>query len=120
MRAHDRTCAQCGEIFCRPYGLSANQWANRWFCSKKCSGIRRELTEDQVVRLYRQGKSCNEIAALAIISGTQVARILQSHDVLRTPSERQKLSHNRPEVKQKLSAAAKGRPCKESVKEKLR
>lgn len=114
-----KSCSRCGKHFTRPDGLSIKQWEGRQFCSKSCSATRRKAKDAEIVSLYLSGLSCSEIAPLVGLSSGHVGRIVNANGVTRAATERLKLSHARPEVARKLSAAAKGRPCPPHVKEVL-
>lgn len=111
-----KPCQRCGKHFNRPARLSAAQWGGRQYCSKRCSGLRRKAKDSEIITLYEGGLSCEEIAPLVGVSATQVGRIVKSTADMRTRSEALKLSHNRPEVREKISAAKKGVPCPDAVR----
>lgn len=114
-----RECEHCGATFTRPRKISGAQWAGRRFCSKACAGIRRTMSADEILSGYESGLSTFQIADLAGVSGTQVARVVNEVGEIRTASERIRLSHARPEVRAKMAATVRP-PCPESVKETLR
>jgi hypothetical protein len=116
-----KICQWCEEAFSRPKGLSDIQWALRRFCSKHCAGMRKAINDSDLRSLYLSGKSSTEIALAMGISGAHALRLLKRAEVaLRNVSEGKRLSHARPEIKAKLSAAATGRRQTESAKDKLR
>jgi hypothetical protein len=115
-----KSCARCGKHFARPTGLSSKQWNERAFCSRSCGATTRKVKDAEIVSLYLSGLSCSEIAPLVGLSAGYVGRLVKLNDVMRSASERQKLSHARPEVARKLSAAAVGRPCPQHVKDALK
>lgn len=116
-----RSCERCGKHFHRPPRLSATQWENRRFCSKRCAPMKRHGKDPEICALYISGKSSTEVAALLGISTGQVYRALRDSNVdVRSASEGKRLSHSRPETKAKLRAANLGRPCSGSAKNKLR
>lgn len=114
-----KSCARCGKHFARPEGLSSKQWSGRVFCSRSCGATTRKVKDVEIVSLYRSGLSCSEIAPLVGLSAGHVGRLVKSNGVTRSASDRQKLSHARPEVARKMSAAASGRPCPQHVKDAL-
>lgn len=120
MAGRTKECACCGVGFGRPRKLSATQWANRRFCSRRCAALKRDDDDQIIVDRYLAGESAGQIAAAIGLTNTQVARIIKPFGVTRSASERQKLNHARPEVRQKMSLAKAGRPCPEHVKEILR
>lgn len=74
-----------------------------------------------IITDYNLGMSSTQIGNKYNISGTHIVRLLRSSDIpIRSPSERLKLSQNRPEVKEKLSLAATARRLSEESKDKLR
>lgn len=115
-----KPCERCGKAFNRPAAPSTAQWESRRFCSKHCAGMRRRAKDEEILGLYRGGRSTGEIAPLVGISATHVARIVRAAGITRSATERQKLSHSRPEVRERNSLSHQGRPCPEYVKERLR
>jgi hypothetical protein len=118
--AASKRCACCAKVFSRPPAISATQWNSRKYCSKKCSGRRLPVPDDEIVRRYRDGESSSQIAALFGVSSVQICRIIRAAGVTRSASEGKILSHSCPEVRRKLSVAATGRRHKEAAKDKLR
>ncbi|MFC3638183.1 HNH endonuclease signature motif containing protein [Camelimonas fluminis] len=119
--SHERVCERCGAGFQRLRKYSSAQWAKAKYCSKKCAGIRRSMSGCDIRQMYEDEKSSSEIAAVAGISPTQVLRVLHGEGVrARSASENKKISHARPETKQRLSAAFTGRALPESAKAILR
>ena len=116
-----KSCRQCGDIFPRVKNLSATQWEDRQYCSRRCSGLKRSASDQWIVDKYANEVSSGEIAKELNISGVQVLRILHKNKVtLRTLSEGKVISHSRPETKEKMSKSALGRKCPEHVKAALR
>lgn len=76
--------------------------------------------DSRIVERYLSGRSSTEIAKEFNLSQVSISRIVRSAGVTRSASEGKRLSHSRPEVKAKMSSAAKGRKCPEHVKEVLR
>jgi hypothetical protein len=83
--------------------------------------MKRNVSDDIIVSLYADKLSSTQIAEIVGLSSVHVRRVLKQNGIeMRDASEGKKLSHARPEVKAKLSAAHKGVPLPESAKEKLR
>lgn len=114
-----KSCARCGKHFARLGARSNKQWEDRQFCSKTCAATKRKVKDAEIVSLYRSGLSCSEIAPLVGLSCGYVGRVVKINGATRSASERLKLSHARPEVARKLSAAASGKPCPPHVREIL-
>lgn len=119
--AEIRMCKRCNSPFERLRKYSTSQWARAAYCSKKCSAMRRCISPSDIVKMYKGEKSSTEIAEVAGISTAQVLRVLHQESVgIRSASEGKKISHARPETKQRLSKAATGRKLPESAKDVLR
>lgn len=74
-----------------------------------------------ICEMYNSDHSSVEIAEKCGFSPTHVRRILRKNGVtIRSLSEAMSISHARPEVKAKFSAASTGRKHTEAAKEKLR
>lgn len=117
----NKVCEWCGSSFERARKLSDNQWNDRKFCSKKCSGSKLRLDINEIQSQYKSGLSATEIANSIGCASITIMRLLKSNNVdVRTRPEIGKLSHSKPDVKMKLSIAATGRKLPESAKEKLR
>lgn len=115
-----RACAACGNSFGRPPRLSSTQWARRRFCSKRCSGLRRRMTEREMVAEYQAGRSSPEISERAGVSAAHIRRILAGAGLdRRSLSDALKISHNQPERATRFSEVNR-RPLSEAAKEKLR
>ena len=116
-----KACTRCGKHFTRPAKYSSTQWQGKTFCSRRCAALKRKVPDVEIASLYSRGESSTQIAELFGLSGTHVLRILRAAGVvIREASENKRLSHSRPEVRQKLSEAATGRALPESAKQTLR
>lgn len=117
----NKICIECGNPFFRPRKLSDKQWSGRKYCSKRCAGIRRKISNDELVARYQSGESSGDISKDAGVSATQVRRVLHSLGAeVRSLSAAISISHAKPEVKKKISKTSTGRRHSESAKEKLR
>jgi hypothetical protein len=116
-----KVCERCGNHFHRAVKLSENQWLNRRFCSKRCSAIRRIVSDGEILKMYADEKlSSTEISKKCGITSTQVLRVLSSVDAeIRCASENKKLSCNKPEFKEKMRNSRLGKSLSETAKEKL-
>lgn len=77
-----KVCVVCGKTFSRPGKISAKQWAERSFCSKRCAALKRDVGKDVVIcEMYKDGKSCDEIGICFGMSGTNVQRILKENGI---------------------------------------
>lgn len=77
-----KTCRHCGTSFSRIHGESAARWAERSFCSRKCSAVRLQ-TERQASRPPAKpsvAKACDQLhrACWAIFEREARARQLNS------------------------------------------
>ena len=118
----EKVCVRCGVTFDRSKKLSNEQWLNRKFCSKRCSGSRSLLTDEEIIRMYLNEKmSSTDISKKAGVSSVQVLRILRSNDIdVRSLSEGKMLSHSKPSTRMKLSIASSNRRLSDESKDKLR
>lgn len=116
-----KPCARCGKRYYRAKNLSATQWEKRRFCSRRCGALRHAIPSAELKALYKKGRSSKEIGDLYGISDTHVRRLLVAAGVrIRSAGEAQRLSHSRPALRKKMSAARKGIALPESAKRKLR
>lgn len=115
-----KPCAKCGKRFERGPKYSDRQWEDRQFCSKRCAATRRKMSDHEIVSIYKSGHSSTEISEISGVSAAQVLRVVRRHIPTRSASENKKLSHSRERTRARLSAAARGKPCPEHVKEVLR
>ena len=115
-----KPCARCGARFIRPAKYSHAQWETKRFCSHRCAGMKRKVSDHEIRTLYAAGKSSTEVAALTGISAAHVLRIVRAYGETRSAIEAHALAASKPEFKAKISRAHKGRSCPEHVKEILR
>lgn len=115
-----KACAVCGAPFGRNPKFSQAQWAKARHCSRRCAARRLLVGDEVVVSRYVAGESTEVLARVLGVSAVQISRIVRRAGVTRSASERQRMSHARPEVKAKLSSSAQGRRLSETAKEKLR
>mgnify|MGYP000891849489 FL=1 len=116
----NKSCEKCGGQIERPMKISDLQWSARKFCSKRCAGLRRSVSDSDVARMYLSGQSSGDIASAGGISAVQVRRILRDAGVkIRTGSEAQSICKNTKECKAAMSKRYAGRKFPEAGKEKL-
>jgi hypothetical protein len=117
-----KQCLICKELFSKPQNYSDKQWSLRQFCSKKCGATKLSYDANEIALMYiRDKKSSSEIGEKLNMSAMHVRRILKSLNIdIRPASEYQKLSHSRPDVRQKMALAKKGTNLSENAKQKLR
>lgn len=118
MSSLNKSCRKCGKTYIRPKGLSDKQWKSRRFCSRRCAALG-EVSHELVCEMYKSGLSSRDVAKAVGISFVHAARIVKKAGLTRDASTRVKMGLSKPEVREKMSIAAR-RPCPESVKEKLR
>lgn len=116
-----KPCERCGENFEKDPRISMARWEKRKFCSKKCAGMRRSVSDNEIITLYEGGLSSVEVGELAGLSSTHIVRVIKGAGMqVRSQSEALTISHARPWVREKMSNNRAGIPCPESVKETLR
>lgn len=115
-----KDCEWCGATFHKPVKISITQWESRAYCSKKCAGRSITFPRDEMIDLYVSGKSSTEIAFIVGCSSVQVLRVIRSAGVTRSLSDGKILSHNKPDVKEKMRQSKLGTVCPEHVKAILR
>lgn len=117
-----KICQRCGCEFSRGGKLSEKQWNGRRFCSNSCGSKKIDIPDSDIIDMYCNEKlSSNEISLKTGISGVHVLRILNKNGIdRRSMSEGKILSHSKPEVKDKLRLALRGRKLSEEAKDKLR
>jgi hypothetical protein len=117
---HMKHCKRCGVAIFKSPEISMAQWKSRMFCSKRCGGLRRLLTDDEIAELYRTGQSTGQISMMIGVSAVQVARVIRRKGITRTPKERQKLAQSQPGRRERNAEVQRGRQCPENVKDTLR
>lgn len=116
-----KACERCGSNFSRPKKISDSQWEGRKFCGKKCSGMRRIISDREICDEYMSGKTAIDVGLKFGLSGTHVTRILKDNSInIRSAGESISIGLSKPDVKEKLSISSSNRVMSERSKDKLR
>lgn len=119
-RPEEKVCRRCDNTFVRKRTYFDSYWKRLVYCSRRCAATRRYISENEICRLYVNGASTTEISLMAGISGKSVAMIVRKYKLTRSAHDRQVLAKSKPELRKRMSLLARGRPCKETVKDTLR